>query len=641
LITENLSTLKIHKLTKEQYERELEAGRIDENALYLTPNEDETITDITLSVSGKAADAKTVGDAISNLNTLVGDTSVSEQINSAIGSKLDGYVIELLRSDETYTHVNFNWADLVEAADSNKYIVCRTFDPDRLQNQDYIFDFISEEEGVALFFRVGRSWMEGIELWQNGEISVYGQSIVPDDSLTKSGYPADAKAVGDAISNLNTLVGDTAVSEQINSAIAQSIDDTLTVAGNTADAKVTGDALNQKLSIATTEGTGEAYTVTIPNVGVITDGFTFIMIPHVDSTSISLSLTVNGIRGSLVRTDNRQSGYYTAPHKAWLKANHAYLVTKGDPAGAMWLVNQSQIIPDDIIGSVAIEHGGTGAATVTDALSNLGAASNPNQLDNWYFADPINQRGATTYTTTGFTIDRWKLESPSTGIELDANLTLNDGYITIAAGTTQTYFKQKLERFDYTKTYTLSVMLGDGTISYITGTNSVTLALSDGVSLSTTHYTPNFSVQLSIKANTSIDIKAIKLEYGSVSTLANDEPPKYSEQLLECQRYFIRFASDGGQWLMGASNGTTLYAPLHLPVPMRVSPTFGYSNVNIYPYVSGGKVEITSLTLAVASGTQDFMLYANHASNALETKQPGCIRFTSGGYIELSAEIAS
>ena len=40
MITENLSTLKMHKLTKAQYERELAAGRIDENALYLTPDDD-------------------------------------------------------------------------------------------------------------------------------------------------------------------------------------------------------------------------------------------------------------------------------------------------------------------------------------------------------------------------------------------------------------------------------------------------------------------------------------------------------------------------------------------------------------------------------------------------------------------------
>lgn len=40
--------------------------------------------DTTLKKEGEAADAKAVGDAINNLNTLVGDTSVSEQINSAI-----------------------------------------------------------------------------------------------------------------------------------------------------------------------------------------------------------------------------------------------------------------------------------------------------------------------------------------------------------------------------------------------------------------------------------------------------------------------------------------------------------------------------------------------------------------------------
>ena len=40
MITENLSTLKIHKLSQAQYDRELAAGRIDENALYLTPDEE-------------------------------------------------------------------------------------------------------------------------------------------------------------------------------------------------------------------------------------------------------------------------------------------------------------------------------------------------------------------------------------------------------------------------------------------------------------------------------------------------------------------------------------------------------------------------------------------------------------------------
>lgn len=38
--TENLSTLKIHKLTQAQYDRELAAGNISENEWYLTPDEE-------------------------------------------------------------------------------------------------------------------------------------------------------------------------------------------------------------------------------------------------------------------------------------------------------------------------------------------------------------------------------------------------------------------------------------------------------------------------------------------------------------------------------------------------------------------------------------------------------------------------
>lgn len=39
MVTENIPTLKINKLTQAQYDRELEAGRINENELYLTPYE--------------------------------------------------------------------------------------------------------------------------------------------------------------------------------------------------------------------------------------------------------------------------------------------------------------------------------------------------------------------------------------------------------------------------------------------------------------------------------------------------------------------------------------------------------------------------------------------------------------------------
>ena len=61
MITENLSTLKIHKLTKEQYERELAAGRIDENALYLTPDE-ATMDDMGIYVQPNEPTDAVAGD---------------------------------------------------------------------------------------------------------------------------------------------------------------------------------------------------------------------------------------------------------------------------------------------------------------------------------------------------------------------------------------------------------------------------------------------------------------------------------------------------------------------------------------------------------------------------------------------------
>ena len=82
MITENLSTLKIHKLTQDQYDRELASGRIDPNALYLTPDEE-------IDLSGYAT--KDQLDAVdTSITELTNDNdAVHNELRAAIAAKSD------------------------------------------------------------------------------------------------------------------------------------------------------------------------------------------------------------------------------------------------------------------------------------------------------------------------------------------------------------------------------------------------------------------------------------------------------------------------------------------------------------------------------------------------------------------------
>ena len=82
MITNNVSTLKINKLTQEQYNSAVVAGTINENELYMTPDNNELDTTQFLRVSdvGSAVDVNPI-----NADMLGGKT-VSE-LENAIASK--------------------------------------------------------------------------------------------------------------------------------------------------------------------------------------------------------------------------------------------------------------------------------------------------------------------------------------------------------------------------------------------------------------------------------------------------------------------------------------------------------------------------------------------------------------------------
>lgn len=194
----------------------------------------------------------------------------------------------------------------------------------------------------------------------------------------------------------------------------------------------------------------------------------------------------------------------------------------------------------------------------------VGNFSRQNLLDNWYFANPINQRGKTEYTTSGYTIDRW------TNYWGAKSVTLTDEGITLGAGNT-TYWGQILEpqlaNFLLGKTVTLSALLADGTLasdtkklaSTLSGINTMTPQISIGgrnFNLdydSSLHPANTFALRSWQNSSNNIPttVKAIKLELGSLQTLAHqengvwvlNEVPNKALELLKCQRYFQTFAT--------------------------------------------------------------------------------------------------
>ena len=192
------------------------------------------------------------------------------------------------------------------------------------------------------------------------------------------------------------------------------------------------------------------------------------------------------------------------------------------------------------------------AQQIDDAVGLAPQLSNPNLLDNWYFGNPVNQRGQMSYTAAGYGIDRWRIGSAGT-------LTIEDGYITFASSdATLRNLEQVLETLEVGK-YTISILAENAAganliIGLVSGFTSATISTNEKQVVSLTFdVTTKASGTVYIQAgNSQIKLYAAKLELGSQQTLAHQENgvwvlneiPDYGEQLARCQRYFQTFATE-------------------------------------------------------------------------------------------------
>ena len=201
------------------------------------------------------------------------------------------------------------------------------------------------------------------------------------------------------------------------------------------------------------------------------------------------------------------------------------------------------------------------AQEIDDAVGLAPQLSNPNLLDNWYFGNPVNQRGQTEYTPAwnGYSIDRWSVESDS-----EVVITLVNGGIHVknTASTTK-QFKQTLpgELNLSGKMVTISLLAGDviGTVNCAFTQVSEPYQNSAACSVSTNGlFSASGSVLTgqqkfvcNLEPGAEITLLAVKLELGSKQTLAHQENgvwvlneiPDYGEQLARCQRYFQLYSA--------------------------------------------------------------------------------------------------
>ena len=215
------------------------------------------------------------------------------------------------------------------------------------------------------------------------------------------------------------------------------------------------------------------------------------------------------------------------------------------------------------------------------------AISNPNLLDNPWFT--VNQRGITTLSEGGdvYTVDRW-MKSASTIIFALSN----DGTVSLTnTGTATPEWRQRIEpdfaeRYLNGRKFTLSV-LKDGVVYSATDTydysaNEILARIDIGDAYVELRNLPTLTyrcfVRVIFKANTQnktvSGILAIKLEIGSVSTLAMDTAPNYQQELAKCQRYFERIGGSANEMFgSGLYESTTQFTAAIKIQPKRIDPS--------------------------------------------------------------------
>lgn len=233
-------------------------------------------------------------------------------------------------------------------------------------------------------------------------------------------------------------------------------------------------------------------------------------------------------------------------------------------------VTELDALPSFTDASLLPVHNGAGLkkGLLSQLANYLGTKfQNPNLLINPDFE--INQRGLNSYTSDGYTVDRWRV----------ASATLNATTKTLSSSNREGgTLLQYLEGSNAgTFTITLKASRVSGTIkfgwkdgdTYKTGG-----AISNGVNTYTFTASSLTCVGIEVATGASAQLSYMKLEQGAVAT--SFIAPNYAEEILKCQRYLIYAPS----CMVGFRYDKVVYVGLENLKKMRINGSCSISGAN-------------------------------------------------------------
>ena len=197
----------------------------------------------------------------------------------------------------------------------------------------------------------------------------------------------------------------------------------------------------------------------------------------------------------------------------------------------------------------------------------------PNLLDNWYFGRPVNQRGKSEYTGSGYTVDRWTAK--------EGVVSLSSGGLTLQ---NSTWLDQMIENLIENRIYTISLLTANGVLLAGTGLlnkdSFISVRIDGGGYIDISYHADvsRYYMELArADAAQPLSILAAKLELGPTQTLAHregdrwvlNEVPDYGEQLRRCQRYHYQVHYNQYETIGFAYDGPE-YAFIIIPLPTEM-----------------------------------------------------------------------